>query len=87
MDIIFLGYNNVEFTSDNGNRISGVKFQYYFRSNKPTYVGYESAGIFVSSSRDDLIRQIRQAEPLKPYVLNMGYDGKRAVFNGLSPVK
>ena len=87
MEIIFLGYADYNFDSNDGNHIDGIKFFYFFQSTKSNYKGFEVGGIFVPRTRNDQISEVQKCIPLQHYRLNMGYDGRKAVFLGLDLIK
>lgn len=86
MEVVFLGFGDYCFDTRDGNRVDGVKFFYYFDSSKSNYFGFESAGIFISRSRSDLIDKIKHCTPGSSYKLVMGYDGRKAQFADIIPV-
>ena len=50
MQVVFLGYNLVDFVNDDGQSIKGLKFFFYFESEKRNYHGYEVASCFKISA-------------------------------------
>ena len=66
-----------------GTHIDGVKFFYYYKSSSSNYVGYEVGSYFIPRNRSDLINQIRQVKPGSACILDMGFNGKKAIFNGI----
>lgn len=87
MDVCFLGYQNLNFDSNDGNHIEGIKFYFYFPSKKNNYVGFECGGIFVSKMQQILVDIVKKCVPGNYYHLDMEFDGKKAVFAGISEVK
>lgn len=87
MEVCFLGYSDMNFQTKDGSHIDGVKVFYYYPTNKPNYVGFESGSYFVGRSNQKLIENIRHCVPGNYYRLNMGYDGRKAVLISLDPVK
>lgn len=87
MDVTFLGYMNLNFDSNDGHHIEGVKFFYYFPSRKNNYSGFETGGIFVDKTKTDLIDAVKRCAPGMSVHLDMGFDGRRSFFAGIRPVK
>ena len=84
MDVVFLGYMDLDFEASDHSHIDGIKFFYYFPSDSRNYVGFEVASYFVPRNKPDLINQVRSCVPGQPAILDMGFNGKRAVFNGIT---
>ena len=83
MDVVFLGYNDMNFTSKDGNLIDGVKFYYYYPSQSRNFKGFEVGSVFVSRQNTEKINQIISIKPLSNCLLDMGYNGRRSIFNGI----
>lgn len=83
MDVVFLGYSDMNFVSRDGNQIDGIKFFYYYPSQSRNYLGYEVGSVFVSRQNTEKINQIKSIKPLSSCLLDMGYNGKRSIFNGI----
>ena len=63
MDVMFLGFAEFDFDSKDGNHIKGVKFYYYFPSDRSNYHGYEVGEIFIPDtlkSKCDNVRSCQQ---------------------------
>lgn len=89
MEIIFLGYQLVEFTNNDGQYVKGCKFTFCFESDKRNYKGYESSSYFADFSRDRLLYDIVQkCNPLEHYVLDLtpSFSGKTRI-NNIVPIK
>ena len=87
MEVIFLGYNELNFDSSDGKHIEGIKFYFYYPSNSPSYHGFEVGNFFISSNNVELIKNVRSIQPGIKCRMTMGFNGKRSIFNGLSPIK
>ena len=86
MDIVFLGYMDLNFDANDGSHIDGIKFYYYFPASSNNYSGYEVGSIFVSRSRSDLCKQVISIKPLSPCILDMGFNGRKSFFNGITTI-
>ena len=86
MQVTFLGYSDLDFETKEGQHIDGIKVFWYFISDTRNYTGYEVGSYFIPRSRSDLINQVRSLQPLSECLLDMGFNGKRAVFNGITAI-
>lgn len=82
MDVLFLGYQILDFVNKEGEVIKGVKFQFAFKSEKRGYNGFESASYFADYERDRLLHDmILKCSPMEHYhfVLTPSFSGKTKI--------
>lgn len=82
MDILFLGYQLLDFVNDNGEPIKGVKFNFAFHSEKRNYHGMESASYFADYDRDKLLYDmVQRCKPMTMYnaILIPSFSGKTKI--------
>lgn len=79
MEVVFLGYRDLDFTSDDGKHIDGVKFFYYSEkgSTSKGYFGYECIGYFLDRS-NPLCQKVAKLVPGSKIMIDFQFDGKRA---------
>lgn len=83
MEVIFLGYSDLDFNAKDGTHIDGVKVYYYFKSASMNYFGYQVGSYFIVRSNQDLIDQVKSLKPLCKANINMGFNGKKAFMNSI----
>lgn len=89
MPVSYLGYQLLDFVNDNGDPVKGLKFFFFFESEKPNYHGFEVASYFADYVRDRILYDIVQnCIPGERYNLDLmpSFSGKTKIKN-LIPIK
>lgn len=85
MDVIYLGYKDIiNFHTDDGKVIDGIKVFFTFESYDSNYRGFEVGHWFIDRSKSDLIEKINTFKPLDNVKISLASNGKRSFFTDIN---
>lgn len=89
MPVTFLGYQFLDFINNDSAPIKGIKFYFYFPSEKANYKGFEVASYFADYVKERILYDmVQKCIPGEQYVFDTipSFSGKTKI-KSINPIK
>lgn len=86
MEIVFLGYKDLNFKTDDGKLIDGIKISYYFPAASRGCYGLEVGSYFFDRSKADVCAFIKKLAPLTKCYIDLVFNGKSTNISNIRAI-